>query len=81
MKGKLKPTAQKVLAYMMWNGSITGREAQEEIGTTELRSRISEIKRAGYNVKSCFIEGTNKYGEPVRYKKYWLEGAEENDEN
>lgn len=70
----LKPSAQSVLAYMIDFGSITVRQAVDDLGTTELRSRISEIRRAGYAVSSDYEDGKNRFGEPVRYKRYRLEG-------
>ena len=69
----LKPSAQSVLAYMIDYGSITVRQAVDDLGTTELRSRISEIKRAGYAVSSDYEDGKNRFGDPVRYKRYRLE--------
>lgn len=69
----LKPSAQSVLAYMIDYGSITVKQAVDDLGTTELRSRISEIKRAGYAVISDYEDGKNRFGEPVRYKRYRLE--------
>ena len=71
---KLKPCAQNVLAYMIDYGSITVRQAVNDLGTTELRARISEIKRAGYAVSSDYEVGKNKFGDPVRFKRYRLEG-------
>ena len=70
---QLKPSAQNVLAYMIDFGSITVKQAVDDLGTTELRSRISEIKKAGFAVTSDYEEGQNKYGDPVRYKRYRLE--------
>lgn len=71
--GTLKPSAQSVLAYMIDFGSITVKQAVDDLGTTELRSRISEIKRAGYEVISDYEDGKNRFGETVRYKRYRLE--------
>lgn len=68
----LKPSAQSVLAYMIDYGSITVRQAVDDLGTTELRSRISEIKRAGYAVSSDYEVGKNKFGDPARFKRYWI---------
>lgn len=74
MPTDLKPSAQRILQYMINFGSITGHQAITDLGTTELRSRISEIRRAGYAVSSDYEDGKNRFGEPVRYKRYRLEG-------
>jgi len=70
----MKPSAEKALAYLINNGSITVREAIDHCGTTELRSRISEIRKAGYPVRKVMETGKNKDGEPVSYARYYLEG-------
>ena len=76
----LKPSTASVLGYLMLNGSITGREAIDELGTTEVRSRISELRKAGYIITDAYEEGWNKYGDPVRYKRYRLEESK-NEQN
>lgn len=70
---KLKPTAQNALDYMMEHGSVTVGEMLTAFGTTELRSRISEIRRAGYQVRKVMETGKNRNGEPVCYARYYLE--------
>lgn len=68
----LKPSAQRVLAYMINNGSITGHQAITDLGMTELRSRISEISRAGFPIKKEWQNSKNKFGETVSFVRYSL---------
>ena len=68
----LKPSAQRVLDYMIDHGSITGRQAIAELGQTELRSRISELSRAGYNIRKEWQTSCNKFGEKVTHVRYSL---------
>ena len=73
MEKKLKPTAEKVLAYMINNGSITVREGQIHLRTTEVRSRVSELKKAGFPITEKWETYTTEDGGVVRYKRFYLE--------
>ena len=69
----LKPSAQRVLQYMIDYGSITGQQAISDLGMTELRSRISEISRAGFPIKKEWQNTRNKFGERISFVRYSLE--------
>jgi len=73
MATDLKPSAQRVLAYLINHGSITTKQAADELGMTELRSRISEISRAGFPIKKEWQNSKNKFGETVSFVRYSLE--------
>lgn len=77
MATDLKPSAQRVLAYMEENGSITTQQAARELGMTELRSRISEIRRAGFAIRKEWETAKNKFGESVSFCRYSLEAGDE----
>lgn len=64
---------QRLLAYMQIHGGITQYEALERLSILRLASRISEIKKLGYPVKSQRVTVINKYGEKCRVSRYWLE--------
>ena len=78
MATDLKPSAQRVLAYLINYGSITTKQAADELGMTELRSRISEIVRAGFPIRKEWENAKNKFGETVSFVRYSLP-REEND--
>jgi len=69
----LKPSAQRVLQYMIDYGSITGQQAINDLGMTELRSRISEITRAGFPIRKEWQNTRNKFGERISFVRYSLE--------
>ncbi len=50
---------QKILDHLVREGSITTMEAFTELGITKLTTRISELRRDGYNI----------VGEQIVYKK------------
>lgn len=63
---------ERVLKYMRDFGSITTFEAFTELGCTRLSEYIRQI-RLTEHVKDEWISSTNRYGEKVQYKKYWIE--------
>lgn len=80
MPTDLKPSARRVLAYMMINGSITGHQAISDLGMTELRSRISELSRAGFPIRKEWENSRNKFGETVSFVRYSLIREGESDD-
>ena len=63
----------RIYTYMCDFGSITTFEAFSELGCTRLSEYIRQL-RQDYDVKDEWIKTTNRYGEKVEYKKYWIEG-------
>lgn len=68
----MKPSALRILNYLRANGSITGHDALVHCGTTELRSRISELRKEGYWIAAEWETSKNAFGDEVRYKRYHL---------
>lgn len=70
-----KPTQnQRILDYIAEFGSITQLEALQDLGVMRLASRISDLKRQGYNIKSSIDIVKNRYGEKCRVKRYSIGG-------
>jgi len=65
----------KILRHMKDVGSITSREAMWEYGIMRLASRISDLKKAGYDIGSETVADTNRYGEMTRFSKYFFNGG------
>lgn len=61
---------EKILQYIEEYGSITPLDALREFGCMRLASRISDLKRAGYDIKREFELARNRYGEKIRYARY-----------
>ena len=64
---------ERVLKYIKDFGSITTFEAFTELGCTRLSEYIRQLRQE-YDVKDTWVKTTNRYGEKVEYKKYWIEG-------
>lgn len=54
-------------------GSITSLEAMQEYGIMRLASRINDLKKAGYKVKSQIVHSVNRYGDKIHFSKYFIE--------
>ena len=63
---------ERVLNYMRDFGSITTLNAFVDLGCTRLSEYIRHI-RIEYRVADEWIHSTNRYGEKVKFKRYWLE--------
>lgn len=61
---------EKVIRYIEIHGSITAREAYWNLGIMRLASRISDLKRQGYLIKSEDIKVTNRDGSVSWVSKY-----------
>lgn len=70
-----KPTQnQRILDYIEETGGITQLEAIRELGVMRLASRISDLRRQGYNIKSEFVPVKNRFDETCRIKRYSMGG-------
>lgn len=70
-----KPTqCERIVKYMQDFGSITTLQAFTDLGCTRLASRVNDLRKQGYEIKSEFVSGKNRYDEKVSYKKYYLGG-------
>lgn len=63
---------EKILDYMISNGSITPLDALREFGCMRLASRINDLKRQGVVITSTIETNINRYGEKIRYSRYEL---------
>lgn len=68
-----KPTHNElIIAYLNEFGSITQLEALRDLGCMRLASRISDLKRMGYNILSDTVTVKNRYGDNCHVKRYRL---------
>ena len=63
---------ERILNYMKDFGSITTYNAFIDLGCTRLSEYIRQL-RIEYNIVDEWIHTTNRYGESVKYKRYWIE--------
>lgn len=61
-----------ILKYMKDFGTISPYEAFRDLGITKLATRISEMRKKGYEINSEWVNTANRYGQEVKYKRYCL---------
>ena len=66
---KAKQT-DRVLSYIRTYGSITQFEAMRDLGIMRLASRVSDLKREGYNIVGDMVAVKNRWGEVCHVKRY-----------
>ena len=62
---------ERVLKYMQDFKSITTYQAFVDLGCTRLSEYIRQL-RLEYQIEDEWIQTTNRYGEKVKYKRYWI---------
>ena len=61
----------RILNYIKEFGSITTKDAFIDLGCTRLSEYIRQL-RLEYNIEDKWEKGTNRWGEPTEFKRYWL---------
>lgn len=72
MEQHYSKTETRVLDHLKRKGNITSWEAIKEYGNTRLSATIFNLRKKGLNIVSCDKEGTNRYGDKIRYTVYFL---------
>ena len=61
-----------ILDFIRKYKTLTPYQAYECLGITKLATRISELRAKGVKIKDVWEENYNRYGQKVRYKKYYI---------
>ena len=61
-----------ILDFLRKYHTLTPYQAFEVLGITKLATRISEMRSKGIKIKDVWVEDFNRYGQKVRYKKYFI---------
>lgn len=62
--------AERVLDYIREFGSITQLDALRDLGVMRLASRVSDLRKQGYDIRGKHIAVENRYGEKCHIKQY-----------
>lgn len=62
----------RILEYIRKFDSISSFEAYANLGITQLGARIDQLKKEGYQFKTEWETGQNRFGERTDYKRYYL---------
>lgn len=67
---------QRVLDYIIQFGSITTKQAFEDLGCTRLSEYIRQL-REEMTIDDEWETGINRFGEKVEFKRYFIGGNNE----
>lgn len=62
----------RVLDYLKTHQGITQKEASDHLGCLRLSERIRELAGLGYIVEKTWETSVNRYGDRVRYMRYFV---------
>lgn len=65
-----------VLQWLKANASISSMEAFESFGATRLSDNIFKLRKRGYDIETVMCEGRDRFGNQVRFARYYLRGSE-----
>lgn len=71
---------QAVLDWLKTHASISSMEAIQSFGATRLSAIIFNLKRKGYDIETVMVEGTDRFGNPMRYARYYLRDSNQTSE-
>ena len=74
MNDKMNKT-KAVLQWLQSHASISSMEAIKEFGATRLSAIIFNLRKRGYDIETVECEGTDKFGNSIRYARYYLRGS------
>lgn len=75
--GKRITHYDRVLSYLEKHGSITTKDAYDDLGCTRLSEYIRQLRADGYIIETVNETNTNRYGEKTTYGRYVLKGGDD----
>lgn len=66
----MKNQKERIIQYIKDFGSITTKEAFNDLGVSRLSARIADLKDEGYEFTDEWESSKNRYGETVTYKRF-----------
>lgn len=63
---------ERLKAYMATHGGITQKEATDKLGISRLPAQIFRLRERGETITAIWETGRNRFGEKIRYKRYFL---------
>lgn len=73
--GEKVSQATDIIEFIRDNGSITTKQAMENLGVFRLASRINEMRAFGIPVEKEMVSVLNRKGEKCRVARYTIPGG------
>ena len=64
---------ERILFYLRHFSSITQLDAMRDLGIMRLASRVSDLRKQGFDIKSETVAVKNRMGETCYIKRYYIE--------
>ena len=62
-----------ILRHLKDGLSISSAECFSEYGFVDLQSVIRDLRKLGYDIQDNWVHKHNRYGDPVKFKRYFLQ--------
>lgn len=66
---------ERVWEYLQEHGTITAKEAMDELGIFRLGARVYELRKQGREILTEWVTVQNRYGEDCRVKSYGVRAS------
>lgn len=66
---------QAVLDWLKTGAGISSMDAIKNFGATRLSAIIFNLRRRGYDIEAVTCEGTDRFGNPMRFARYYLRNS------
>lgn len=68
-----------VLQWLQTGAGISSMDAIKNFGATRLSAIIFNLRKRGYNIEAVTCEGTDRFGNPMRFARYYLRNSPSQD--
>lgn len=66
---------QAVLDWLKTGAGISSMDAIKSFGATRLSAIIFNLRKKGYDIEAVTCEGTDRFGNPMRFARYYLRNS------
>lgn len=64
---------EDIKKWLLDGHTLTQKESTEMFGETRLSDKVYQLKRRyDLDIRCMMVEGTNRYGRPMNYGKYYI---------
>lgn len=71
-----KKQQNRVLMWLEDHGTITVKQAMDELGIGDLRGVLRDLRNSGHCIVREDVVGVNRFGEQVKFGRWSLEKGE-----
>lgn len=64
-----------VLQWLQTGAGISSMDAIKQFGATRLSAIIFNLRKRGYDIEAVTCEGTDRFGNPMRFARYYLRNS------